>query len=152
MSKKARKKVSSKVKPGNRRRKKRRRSVKPGAFVVFKKSFLFGLVSSRVVHSAEIINISINGIKAQYTATTIWSRNFDKMSIVTTDKKNKIDNIPCEVISDSLVARLENGAFVRKCGIKLGNLPDFNKKQLSTFVQEYVTDSETSKSWHIEFA
>ena len=152
MIKKARKKALSKVKPDKGRRKKGRRVVKPGAFVVFKKSFIFGLFNSRVVHSAETINISINGIKAQYTATTTWSRNFDKMSIITTDKKIKIDNIPCKVISDSMVAHLENGAFVRRCGIKLGNLSDKRKKQLSTFVQEYVIDSETSKSWHIEFA
>ena len=81
-------------------------SKKPGAFVVFKKSLLGGLFNSRVVHSAEIVNISITGIKAQYTATTTWSRNFDKMSIVTTDKKIKIDNVPCKVISDSMVAHL----------------------------------------------
>jgi len=55
------------------------------------------------------------GIKAQYTATTTWSRNFDKISIVTT---NKNDNIPCKAISDSMVAHLENVIFVRRCGIK----------------------------------
>jgi hypothetical protein len=152
MNKKAHKKGLSKVKPDKGRRKKGRRAVKSGAFVVFKKSFLFGLFKSRVVHSAEIIDISINGIKAQYTATTTWSRNFDIMSIVTTDKKIKIDNIPCKVISDSMVAHLENGTFVRRCGIKLGDLSDKRKTQLSTFVQEYVTDSETSKPWHTEFA
>jgi len=110
------------------------------------------LFNYRVVHSAEIINISISGIKAQYTATTTWSRNFDRMAIVTTDKKFKIDNLQCKVISDSMVDYLDNGAFVRRCGIKFGNLSDKKKTQLSTFVQEYVTDSETSKPWHIEFA
>jgi hypothetical protein len=74
------------------------------------------------------------------------------MSIVTTDKKIKINNIPCKVISDSMVARLENGTFVRRCGIKLGNLSDSKREQLSTFVQAYVIDSKTSKAWHIEFA
>jgi hypothetical protein len=152
MNKKTHKKGSSKVKPDKGRRIKGRRAVKPGAYVVFKKSLLGGLFNSRVVHSAEIVNISITGIKAQYTATTTWSRNFDKMSIVTTDKKIKIDNIPCKVISDSMVAHLENGTFVRRCGIKLGELSDKRKKQFSTFVQEYVIDSETSKPWHIEFS
>ena len=152
MNKKTRKKTSSTAKPDKGRRKKVRRAVKPGAFVVFKKSLFFGLFKSRVVHSAAIINISVNGIKAQYTAATPWSRSFDNMSIVTTDKKIKIDNIPCKVISDSMVTRLENGTFVRRCGIKLGNLSDFKKSQLSKFVKEYVIDTETSKAWHIEFA
>jgi len=61
-------------------------------------------------------------------------------------------NLQCKVISDSMVDYLDNGAFVRRCGIKFGNLSDKKKTQLSTFVQEYVTDSETSKPWHIEFA
>jgi hypothetical protein len=152
MNKKAHKKGSSKVTPYKGRRKKGRRAVKPGAYVVFKKSLLGGLFNSHVVHSAEIVNLSITGIKAQYTTTTTCSRNFDKMSIVTTDKKIKIDNVPCKVISDSMVAHLENGAFVRRCGIKLGELSDKRKKQISIFVQEYAIDSETSKPWHIEFA
>ena len=152
MSKKKRKEAFSKVKSDKRRRKKGRRTVKSGAFVVFKKSFLFGLFKSRVVHSAEIIDISINGIKAQYTATTTWSRNFDKMSIITIDKKIKIDNIPCKVISDSVVAHLENDTFVRRCGLRYGNLTDSHKSQLSNFIQEYAIGPKKLKVWHIEFA
>jgi hypothetical protein len=152
MSKKTPKKKSPTGKIDKGRRKKGRRAVKSGAFVVFKKSLFFGLFKSQVVHSAEIINVSTSGIKAQYTAGTIWSRKFDTMSIITNDKKIKIDNIPCKVISDSMVARLENGTFVRRCGIKLGTLSDVKKSQLSSFVQAYVIDTETSTAWHIEFA
>jgi len=152
MIKRARKKASSEVKPDKKRREKGRRTVKPGAFVVFKKSYIWGLFKSRVVYSAEIINISISGIKAQYTATTTWTKNFDKMSIVTIDRKIIIDNIPCTLISDSMVAQLENGTFVRRCGIKYGNLSDYHKLQLSNFIQEYAINPKKTKVWHIEFA
>jgi hypothetical protein len=128
-------------------------AVKPGALVVLKRSILFGfLIKPRSIHSAAIIDISNSGIRAQYTSTTIWSSDFDKMSIVTTDKKIAIDNIPCKIISDSMVARLPNGKYVRKCGIKYGKLSGYHKLQLSYFIEEYAIDPRSSKAWHVEIA
>ena len=148
-----RKKISSKVNySGSVRRKKARYTVKKGAFVLFKKSSVMGLFKPRTVHSGTIINISLSGIRAQYTAATAWSKDFDKMSIVTIDKKFTIDNIPCKIISDSNISRLPNGTFVRRCSIKYGNLSDYHKLQLSYFMQEYTIDPNNPTPWHIEFA
>jgi hypothetical protein len=127
-------------------------AVKQGASVVFKKSFLLAMFKPRPVQTAEIIDISNSGIRAQYTATTVWSNDFDKMSIVTTDRKITIDDIPCKIISDSVVSRLPNGNFVRRCGIKFGNLSDYHKLQLSHFIKKYSINSKDSKVWHTEFA
>lgn len=133
-------------------RQKVRCAVKKGAFVEFKKSFLFGMFKTRTIQSGAIIDISVSGIRVQYTSDTIWSSDFDKMSIVTTDKKISIDNIPCKIISDSKVVRLPNGTYIRRCGIKFGNLSEYHKLQLSYFIQKYAIDPKNSKSWHIEFA
>ena len=129
-----------------------RYAVKQGALVVFKKSFLFGILKPRTVRSAAIIDASISGIRAQYTAATSWSSNFDKMSIVTTDNKIAIENIPCKIISDAIVSRLPDGTFIRRCGIKYGDLSDYHKLQLSYFMQEYSIVPKSLKPWHIEFA
>ena len=137
---------------GSVRRKKARYAVKKGASVLFKKSSVIGLFKPRIVKSGTIINISLSGIRAQYTAATVWSKDFDKMSIVTTDKKFTIDNIPCKIISDSNISRLPNGTFVRRCSIKYGNLSDYHKLQLSYFMQEYTIDPNNPTPWHIEFA
>jgi hypothetical protein len=148
-----RKKIPSKVNSGGSvRRKKARYAVKKGALVLFKKSSVIGLFKPRTVHSGTIINISLSGIRAQYTAATAWSKDFDKMSIVTIDKKIAIDNIPCKIISDSNISRLPNGTFVRKCSIKYGNFSDYHKLQLSYFMQEYAIDPNNPKPWHIEFS
>jgi hypothetical protein len=149
MSKKIPPKFNSR---GSVRRKKARYAVKAGTFVLFKKSLVFGLFKPRTVQSGTIINISLSGIRAQYTAATAWSKDFDKMSIATIDEKDSIDNIPCKIISDSNISRLPNGTFVRRCSIKYGNLSDYHKLQLSYFMQEYTIDPNSPKSWHIEFA
>ena len=148
-----RKKIPSKFNSGGSvRRKKARYAVKKGASVLFKKSSVIGLFKPRTVKSGSIINISLSGIRAQYTAATVWSKDFDKMSIVTIDKKFTIDNIPCRIISDSNISRLPNGTFVRRCSIKYGNLSDYHKLQLSYFMQEYTIDPNNPTPWHIEFA
>jgi len=148
-----RKKISSKYNSGGSvRRKKARYAVKKGAFVLFKKSSIIGLFKPRTILSGTIINISLSGIKAQYTATTVWSKDFDKMSIVTIDKKITIDNIPCNIISDSNISRLPNGTFIRRCSIEYGSLSDYHKLQLSYFMQKYTIDPNSPKPWHIEFA
>jgi len=137
---------------GGVRRKKARYAVKTGAFVLFKKSSVIGLFKPRTVQSGTIVNISLSGIRAEYSAATAWSKDFDKMSIVTIDTKIKIDNIPCKIISDSNVSRLPDGTFVRRCSIKYGTLSDYHALQLSYFMKEYTIDPNSPKPWHIEFA
>ena len=148
-----RKKTPSKFNSaGSVRRKKERYVIKTGAFVLFKKSSVIGLFKPRTVQSGSIINISLNGVRVEYTAATVWSKDFDKMSIVTIDKKITIDNIPCKIISDSNVSRLANGTFVRRCSIQYRTLSDYHKLQLSYFMKVYTIDPNSPKPWHIEFA
>lgn len=133
-------------------RKKVRYTVKKGAFVDLKKSFFFGIFKTRMVQSGAIIDISTSGIRVQYISDTIWSSDFDKMSIITTDKKISINNIPCRIISDSKITRLPDGTYLRRCGIMYGNLSGYHKLQLSNFIQKYAIELKKSKSWHIKFA
>lgn len=134
------------------KRKEKRYTVKAGASVLFKKSIAFGLLKHRTVHSGAIIDISLTGIRAEYTTDTAWSSEFDKMSVVTSDNNISIHNIPCKIISDRKVRYLQNGTFVRRCGIEFGNLSDYHKLQLSYFIKKYTIVSDSNKSWHIEFA
>lgn len=134
------------------KRNEKRYAVKKGASVLFKKSFAFGLFNNRTVYSGSIIDISLTGIRAEYTTTTVWSGDFNKMSIVTTDNHISINNIPCKIISDRKVRPLQNDTFLRRCGIKFGNLSNYHKLQLSYFIKKYTIVSDDKKSWHIEFS
>ncbi len=148
-----RKKIPSKSISGDSvQRKMTRYAVKTGASVLLKKSFAFGLFRHRTAHSGTIIDISLTGIRAEYTTAEVWSVGFDKMSIVTTDNNISIHNIPCKIISDRKLRSLQNGTFVRRCGIEFGKLSNYHKLQLSYFIQKYTVVSDNQKSWHIEFA
>ncbi len=146
------KKLPSKDSPGDVKRKEMRHAVKTDASVLLKKSFAFGLFKDRIIHSGTIIDISLTGVRAEYTTTTVWSSDFNKMSIVTADNNISIHNIPCKIISDRKVRYLQNNTYLRRCGIKFGKLSDYHKLQLSYFIQKYTIVSDNQKSWHIEFA
>lgn len=147
-----RNKKQSKDGSGGVKRKEARYAVKTEASVLFKKSSVFGLFKHRIVHSGTIIDISHTGIRAEYKTTTAWSSDFDRMSIVTADNSISINNIPCKIISDRKVRYLQNGNYLRRCGIKFGNLSEYHKLKLSYFIQKYTIVSDNQKSWHIEFA
>ncbi len=137
---------------GSVQRKEERYAVKTEASVLFRKSFAFGLFKHRTVYSGTIVDISLTGIRAEYSTATAWFGNFDKMSIVTADNTISINDIPCKIISDRKVKYLQDGTFVRRCGIKFGKLSDYHKLQLSYFIKKYTVVSDNQKSWHIEFA
>jgi len=137
---------------GRTNRSEERYAVKSGAFVMFKKSYVFGLFKPCIVKSGTITNMGLLGIGVEYTATTAWSKKFDKMSIVTRDQKILINNIPCKIITDYKVGRLQNGAFVRRCGIEYGALSDFQQFQLSNFMKKFAIYTNNTKSLYKEFA
>jgi c-di-GMP-binding flagellar brake protein YcgR len=134
------------------KRKEKRYAVKTGTSVLLKKTFAFGLFKNRTVYSGTIIDISLTGIRAEYTTATAWSGDFNKMSIVTADNNISINNIPCKIISDRKIRYLQNSTFLRRCGIEFGDLSDYHKLQLSYFIQKYTIIPDDQNSWHIEFA
>jgi hypothetical protein len=128
-----------------------RLGIKPGASVVVKKSFLFGFGTSRIIHSAAIIDISLNGMRVEYKAPTIWSFAFDKLSIKTHNHAFLIEDIPCHIISDTMRYRLPKRGCVRRCGIQFGRLSYLQRKQMSIFIREYAVEPNPPSSWHVAF-
>ena len=58
-------------------RRKPRRTVRPGFYVIFKKTPRFRFIGrTRILHSAELIDISMEGLRARYTANDKWSSPF----------------------------------------------------------------------------
>ena len=135
----------------NGRRINERLGIKPGASVVVKKSFLFGFGTSRIIHSAAIIDISLNGMRVEYKAPTIWSFNFDKLSIKTYNQAFLIEDIPSSIISDTMLYRLPKRGCVRRCGIQFGRLSYLQRTQMTIFIREYAVDPNPPSSWHVEF-
>jgi len=132
-------------------RQKVRCAVKTGTMVELKKSFLFRLFNPYKILSATIIDISLTGIKAEYKVTTSWSRDFDKVSIVTPDANFSIENISCRIVSDLAVGQLNGDSFVRRCGIEFMYLSESKKLQLLSFIQAYAIDPNVPKAWYIEY-
>ena len=121
------------------KRKSQRYPIKQEVSVLFKKSSMFSFIKPRTVQKGALIDFSATGIRAEYEAATVWSSNFDKMSIFTIDNKFSIENIPCKIISDRIVYRSSNGTCLRRCGLKFGDLSNNQKVQLSNFMKAYST-------------
>jgi len=116
-------------------RKHHRFKVKEGAFVGFYKPRVFKLGKPRLIKSAPIIDISLEGLAFQYTDFDMWSPNFDELSISKTDDEIKIGKVPFKAISDFLASRFSDSTFIRRRGVKFGKLTPNQKNHLRRFIQ-----------------
>ena len=118
-------------------RKQNRLKVKEGALVEFHKPRLLNLGNPRIAYSAAIIDISIGGLAFEYTGRHMLSPDFYKLSISTTSDKIKIYEVPFKAVSDFPISRLSNSEFIRRRGIKFGELTPNQKFQLETFINKH---------------
>ena len=126
--------------------------VKPGTSAFFIKSPRFLIGKTRVVQRADILDISKNGLRVQYTAADKWSSNFDYITIAGNDDQPFVKNIRCKIITDSPIATLPGGQYKRVCGVKFEGLTDRQQVQLNRFLQEYAVNPKDLKRWSIQFA
>jgi hypothetical protein len=69
----------------------------------------------------------------------MWSPEYNKLSISKTPDEIKIDKVPFKAVSDFSESRLPNAKFLRRCGIKFGELTPNQKNQLYYFIQEHTS-------------
>jgi len=84
-----------------------------------------------------IVDISLGGCRAQYVAADMYPYKHDVLSIVTKDGKIIIENIPFKIITDYKCTRLPDDTYLRRCGLKFGNLSDRHKQQLNNLIRDY---------------
>jgi hypothetical protein len=130
------------------RRKYNRFKVAEGVFAEFHKPRLFQIIKPRIVKSAPIFDISLEGLAFQYTDRTMWSPNFNELTISKAAAKITIDKVPFKAIADFWISRLPNSKFSRRCGVKFGELRPIQKDQLHYFIQDYThsADRRTGKN------
>lgn len=129
------------------RRKHNRFKVNEGVLAEFYKPRLFKLGKSRIVKSAQIVDISLEGLSFQYTGRNMWPTDFNELTISNAAAEIKISVVPFKTISDFATSRLPNSKFSRRCGVKFGKLRPIQKDQLHYFIQDHThpTDRRTGK-------
>jgi len=117
------------------RRKHNRFKVKKGPLVEFLKPRFLKLGKPRIVKTAQIVDISLKGLAFEYVDHNMWSPDFNELSIAEAIDKIKIEKVPFRAISDFSISRIENSTFLRRCGVKFGELTPNQKDQLHFFIQ-----------------
>jgi len=125
------------------RRKSYRFKAKEGTFAEFHKSSIFRLGKSRIVKSAQIVDISFDGLAFQYIDHTMWTPNFNELSISKAIDGIKIEKIPFKALSDFSISRLPNSLLKRRCGVKFGALTPNQKNQLHYFIQDHTRSHQS---------
>ena len=121
-----------------------RAKIKGEAFVGFTKPRLFKLGKPRIAYSAAIIDISGGGLAFEYTGHHMLSPDFYKLSISTTADKIKIDEVPFKAVSDFPISRLSKSKFIRRRGVKFGELTPNKIFQLDAFIKNHtIVDTRT---------
>jgi hypothetical protein len=129
-----------------------RHAVRPGSQVIFKKTPRFRLIGrTRILHRAELIDISMEGLRARYTASDKWSSPFDHISIATPGKDLVVSDIFCKIISDYQITYSNKGERARVCGVKFSRLTGSQKNDLQRFIGENAVGEDASAKWYIQF-
>ncbi len=129
-----------------------RRTVRPGSNVTFKKTPRFRFIGkSQILHTAALIDISTEGLRARYTAPDKWSSPFDHIAITDADNRVIVDDIFCKIISDFQVNYTSDGKRHRVCGVKFSRLTNRQRTKLERFIKEHTVREEESSQWHVQF-
>ncbi len=129
-----------------------RRTVRPGSHVIFKKSPRFRFIGkTQVLHTADLIDVSTEGLRARYTASDKWSSPFDHITITNADNSVIVDDIYCKIISDFQVTYSNTGGRARVCGIMFTRLTNRQRITLERFIRENTVREEESAQWHVQF-
>ena len=124
------------------RRKAERFDVKDETFVEFNKPYkprLFNLGKPRTAISAQIIDISWEGLAFQYVDRDMWPHDYDVLSIsMSHENKKKIAKIPFKAVADFPITKLPNSKSKRRCGVKFGQLTHATKIQLYAFINTHA--------------
>ena len=129
-----------------------RRILKSRAYALFKRSPRFRFGKPRIVQAADILDISTNGLRVQYSSLNKGSTQFDHLSIIDAYEKPVVEDIYSKRISDCQVNHPLDGNYVRVCGVKFIKLSDTQKYRLRKFIQTNTVNPKDITRWHVEFA
>ena len=115
-----------------------RYTANPGLFVVLRRPLRYKLWRSRKV-AVPIIDISLRGVSIQSRAHKKWPFHRDTLSILTADKKSKVDNSPYELVSDRKVFPVSGNGNTRRLGFKFADLSRHQKWQLLFLLEKLNT-------------
>lgn len=120
------------------RRKHHRFKVKDHAVALFHKPRFFKFGKSRVANSAQIVDLSLGGLSFQYTASNMWTPDFNELSITNNSDEIKVANISFTPVSDFSISRVADNLLLRRCGVRFGELTPSQKNQLHAFIQNHT--------------
>lgn len=125
------------------KRKHKRFEVTGEAFVEFYKSRFFKFVKPRLVKYGRIINISEGGLACTYVDHKMWSMDFNELTISDYNNEIKIDKVPFKILRDFSQSKLPDSKYLRKCGIKFGELTSDQKSTLYSFIHAHAASNHT---------
>jgi c-di-GMP-binding flagellar brake protein YcgR len=121
----------------DKKRKIQRSILRTGVFVLFKKPRLLKLLQPKKVNFAEILDLSLTGLQAQYSAPAMLKYEHPMLSITSNDGEVKIDDLPFKVVADNKVTNLPNNTQLRRCSLKFEDISDRHKIQLNQIIKSY---------------
>jgi len=101
--------------------------------VVLKQPKYFKFLKPSITKFA-IVDISIGGLQAQYVGADVHQYEKNILSTETDDGAIRIENIPFKVITDYSYTNLPNNTYLRRCGLKFGELSENQIQQIKELI------------------
>ena len=119
------------------KRKTHRSKLKAGVFILFKQPRLIKLLKPKKIQFAEILDLSVAGLQAQYSAPTMFKYETPVLSIISNDGTVKIDELPFKIVADNKVTILPDEKQLRRCSLKFGDISDNHRVQLNQIIENF---------------
>ncbi len=86
---------------------------------------------------AHIIDISKGGLSFQYLRTPTSKQDIKEFDLnILFDDEILIEEVPIHIITDDIM--IEGHLTMYRCGVKFGDLSQYQNKQLEIFIQNYT--------------
>jgi hypothetical protein len=120
-----------------RRRKWKRFKVRGGAIVYLSKPRVIKIAKHRLLEMGPVADISMGGVAVQYVEKDI-PEAYNLVTIAHPSEGIKIDAFPVEIISDVVIAKLDESKQIRNRCMRFGKLTSYQSFKVEEFIDEYA--------------
>lgn len=93
----------------------------------------------RLLELGPVIDISMGGLSVQYIENKKRITDSNVLSLAIPEEGLKLENIPFEVVSDTIKAQLPDARNIRTRCVKFGKLSPYQTYQLEVFIKNYTS-------------
>lgn len=114
--------------------------MKSGATVLIRKPRVIEFGKPMLIELGPLIDISMGGLQVQYVENKQRLSESRELAISIPEKGIVVEPIPFKMVMDAALTQMPGGKTIKKRCVEFGQLTDYQKYQLQSFIKNYTTE------------